>query len=119
MDENFSEAVRDFRLDIEIGKDPRRLSQLIHDPELPPWAPPRRESWERDQNPIGKGGQGEVYIQTCGDGPQRGKQRALKVVRYCDSTSRRRYVRELETMVRFSHQRVNNTQSLPIFVTNS
>lgn len=102
----FPEAVLRYKLEIQKG-DRRRVTHLVHDPDLPPSAPPRYEIWESRRRPIGKGAQGEVYLQTCTSaGPLQNKCRALKVIRFQDGDERRRYVREIEIMGRFSDERV-------------
>lgn len=97
----------DYQLEMARGHSRRRVTHVVHDPALPPSAPPRLESWESAKRAIGRGGQGEVLLQTCTtEGPRHGTARALKVVRCFDDDGRYRYVRELEAMVRFSHERV-------------
>lgn len=107
MEDQLSEALLDFQLETQNGGSRRRVTHIIYDPDLPPSAPPRLEVWESVKEPIGEGGQGKVLLQTCtSDGPRHNTRRALKVIRCSDDDGRRRYAREMETMVRFSHKKV-------------
>lgn len=106
MDDQLSDAVRDYQLSTQRGKNRRYVVHVIRDPDLPPSAPPRSESWKSSKVPIGRGGQGKVFLQTCIGGVRHYHQRAVKVIPYADDESKRRYMRELETLVRFSHEKV-------------
>lgn len=106
MDVNLPKLLLDYRLETKKGASRRRVTQVVHDPDLPPFAAPTLESWESSKKILGRGGQGEVLLQKCISGPRCNSMRALKVIRCFDDGARRRHVRELETMVRFSHERV-------------
>lgn len=107
MSNQLPDILLDFQLETQKGSSRRRVTHVIHDLDLPPFAAPRLETWESAKKSIGRGGQGEVLLQTCiSDGPQCNAVRALKVIRCSDDDGRHRCVRELETMVRFSHERV-------------
>lgn len=97
----------DFQLETQGGGSRRRVTHLVHDPALPPSAPPRLETWERSRV-IGEGGQGIVLLQKCiSRGPRENAERALKVIRCVGPEGdKARYVSELGTMARFSHERV-------------
>lgn len=103
-----SQAVRDHQLTARIGKSPRYVIHDIRDARLPPSAPPSPQTWKSDKKPIGKGGQGRVFLQKCIGGAQThdATERAVKVIPYQSHDEKQRYRRELETLVRFSHQRV-------------
>lgn len=106
MNDQLPNALLDYQLEIQQGNR-RRVTQIIHDPDLPPSAPPTLEAWESAKQPIGKGGQGDVFLQKCtSSGPRHNTCRALKVIRCHDEDGRRRFVRELEVMARFAHERV-------------
>lgn len=108
MNREIPKLVLDFQLESNSGASRRRVTHLVHDPSLPPFADPTAETWESARRAIGRGGQGEVLLQTCtSNGPRLNNVRALKVVRCLDGDERRRQIRELETMVRFSHERVS------------
>lgn len=98
-------AVLDYQLDTR-GSTRRHVTHVIYDPDLPPSAPPRFELWERDKEPIGEGGQGRVFLQRCMSGGRHYTIRAVKVIRSEDEGGKHRYLRELEAMIRFSHQNV-------------
>lgn len=100
------DAVLDYHLTTRRSADRRLVTHIIHDPDLPPSTPPRSEQWERDREPIGEGGQGRVYLQRCTSGARHYNLRAVKIIRYQDDHGKHRYLRELETMIRFSHRNV-------------
>jgi hypothetical protein len=106
MDDALPESVRDNKLETRF---PRKYEviHLIDDPGLPPSAPPRQEHWRSGKRPIGGGGQGQVYLQTCIAGGRHHTHRALKMIHLQDGGGRRRYTRELEAITRFSHARVS------------
>lgn len=106
MSHPISETVLRYQLEIQQGSR-RRVTQIVHDPLLPPSAPPRLETWESQKQPIGKGGQGNVFLQSCTSaGPRQNQCRALKVIRCQDGDRQRRYMREIEIMAKFSDERV-------------
>lgn len=108
MADQLPDILLDFQLETtKGGSSRRRVAHIVHDPDLPPSAAPRLEIWESAKRAIGRGGQGDVLLQTCtSDGPRCDAARVIKVIRCFDDEGRRRYVRELETMVRFSHDKV-------------
>lgn len=67
------------------------------------WGYERKEDWRRNDNDqIGEGGGGTVYLERCGEGKLM-KQRAVKVfkgIKACD------YKREIEAAMVFSHAKV-------------
>ena len=105
MYEELPEAVRDNRLETIFTKR-YEVIHLIDDPDAPPSAPPRREQWKSEKKPVGRGGQGQVYIQRCISGPSADAQRAVKMIPHQEGGGRRRYIRELTAVTRFSHARV-------------
>jgi hypothetical protein len=76
-------------------------------------SPPRHEKWESDKKAIGKGGQGVVVLQRCTslEAPHEAV-RAVKVLSCSEDDERKRYVREVAAMVRFSHKGVSIQQPL-------
>ena len=58
------------------------------------------ERWQRLKE-LGNGSYGHVWLEECVDGPMKGKLRAVKEMRKEPA-----YARELEALVKFSHQNV-------------
>jgi hypothetical protein len=109
MDDQLPEALLRYQLEIQRGSR-RRVTQIVHDAHLPPSAPPRLEVWESGKQLIGEGGQSEVFLQTCtSTGSLQNQCRAVKVIRCQDGARRRRYVREIEILAKFSDERVRNS----------
>lgn len=106
MPDQLSELLRDYQLETRFGKSRHDVTHVVHDPDLPPSAPPLLDRWESHKEVIGSGGQGKVFLQSCTSGGRRDAQRALKIIRCHGDDGKRRYLRELETMVRFSHEKV-------------
>ncbi|KAL2204883.1 kinase-like protein [Sarocladium strictum] len=100
--ETLSIALQDYKVELYDGSTRRLITHAIYDAHLSPSEPPRLETWEREKKPVAEGGQGKVYVQRCFAADTI---RAVKVIRHKDNTGRRRYLQELETMIRFSHQR--------------
>lgn len=72
--------------------------------------PPSREvvseCW-RIKKRVGSGGQGSVFLQECVRGASISMIRAVKCI-HCQVDPQRRYLRELETMIRFSQPKVRS-----------
>ena len=82
---------------------------VIHthdDPDAPPSSQPREEYWKSEKWPIGSGGQGRVFLQTCTSGSRSYATRAVKEIPLQEGSGRLRYIRELDAITRFSHERV-------------
>jgi hypothetical protein len=102
MDDNLSDVVRDSKLRTRYEK-PHTI-HLFDDPDSPPFSARRREQWKKDRT-IGHGGQGRVVLQTCTGGSRGYTQRAVKMIPLQEG-GRRRYLRELEAILKFSHDKV-------------
>ncbi|KAI8650992.1 Protein kinase domain-containing protein [Fusarium keratoplasticum] len=101
MDDNLSDLVRDSKLRTRYEK-PHTI-HLFDDPDAPPFSARRREQWKKDRT-IGHGGQGRVVLQTCTGGSRGYTQRAVKMIPLQEG-GRRRYLRELEAILKFSHDK--------------
>ncbi|KAJ3459828.1 hypothetical protein MRS44_015901 [Fusarium solani] len=101
MDDNLSDLVRDSKLRTRYEK-PHTI-HLFDDPDSPPFSARRREQWKKDRT-IGHGGQGRVVLQTCTGGSRGYTQRAVKMIPLQEG-GRRRYLRELEAILKFSHDK--------------
>jgi len=99
MDNELPPHVRDYRLETQFPKK-RVVVHVYDDGNSVP------ERWKSERRPIGSGGQGTVYLQTCTDGIRRYTQRVVKMIPLQDTSGRRHYLRELQIVVRFSHDRV-------------
>ncbi|CAG9977323.1 unnamed protein product [Clonostachys byssicola] len=105
MSETRWDALQDYRLETQQAQNSRYVTHIVEDPDQPPSAPSRVEVWKTSRVPIGEGGQGKVYLQTCVSGGRHHKLRALKTIQCDGEAGKKRQVRELETMVKFSHER--------------
>lgn len=113
MSDGLSDSLLDFQLDI-TGGNRRNITQVAYDPLLPPSAPRRLENWQCSNRPIGSGGQGAIYLQRCTtSGSRLNDCRALKIIKCQDDEKRSRYIRELEVMARFSHEKVHTAATVP------
>ena len=74
---------------------------------------PRKEYWATEKR-LGGGSYGTVYLQRCVKGHLDIEVRAVKVIP-AGKDCRIDWVRELETIMEFSHQTVRN-QSLPLSI---
>ncbi|KAL7947738.1 ankyrin repeat-containing domain protein [Trichoderma barbatum] len=104
MDNDLPSNVREFKLATEF----RRRRQTVHfydDPDAPPSSGQWSELWKSEKEPIGQGGQGKVYLQNCTRGSRHYTQRAVKVIPLQAASGRRRYLGELETIIKFSHHK--------------
>ncbi|RSM15123.1 hypothetical protein CDV31_005057 [Fusarium ambrosium] len=101
MDDSVNDLLRDYRLQTRFDK-----SHTIHffdDPDAPPSSPQRQEHWKKSRT-LGHGGQGRVVLQTCTGGSRGYTQRAVKMIPLQED-GRQRYLRELETIIKFSHDK--------------
>nr|CEG02322.1 unnamed protein product [Fusarium pseudograminearum CS3220] len=118
MEENLSDIVRDFRLVTNFNGN--LVIHLYNDPDAPPSAPQRQEHW-REQEEIGRGGQATVHLQTCVRGSRHFTKRVVKKIRLENFDSRRFYERELEAIIKFSHDRYSRyfVKSLGWYISSS
>lgn len=103
MDDNLPDLVRDYKLATQFDK-----GHTIHkfdDPDAHPSSPQRLEHWKKSRT-LGHGAQGRVVLQTCTRGGRSCPKRAVKMIQLQDGGTRRRYIRELETIIKFSHDKV-------------
>ncbi|KAM7184071.1 mitogen activated protein kinase [Rhypophila sp. PSN 637] len=98
MEDELSPHVRDYQIETRFPK--KRVVEHVYDDgnTLP-------ECWKSEKRPLGSGGQGTVYLQTCTSGSRRYTQRAVKVIPLQERNVKRYYLRELQIVVRFSHDR--------------
>ncbi|KAH8654240.1 kinase-like domain-containing protein [Ilyonectria robusta] len=102
MDNNLPDLLRDYELVTQFHG--RHTIHRFEDPDAPPSSPQRWEYWENEGR-IGRGGQGEVFLQKCTSGSRSYTQRAVKKIPLPYDGGRRRYIREIETIIKFSHDR--------------
>ncbi|CAH0042594.1 unnamed protein product [Clonostachys rhizophaga] len=91
MSEQRWDALQDYRLETQQAQNSRYVTHIVEDPDQPPSTPSRVE--------------GQVYLQTCVSGGRHYKLRALKTIQCDGDAGKKRQVRELETMVKFSQQK--------------
>ncbi|UPL00158.1 hypothetical protein LCI18_011092 [Fusarium solani-melongenae] len=101
MDNNLSDLIRDYKLWTRFEK-PHTI-HLFNDPDAPPSSPQRLEQWKKNRT-LGHGGQGRVVLQTCTRGSRGYAQRAVKMIPLKEG-GRREYLRELEAIIKFSHDK--------------
>ncbi|QGJ01569.1 hypothetical protein CEK26_003013 [Fusarium fujikuroi] len=102
MDGSLSDLVNDYRLTTHYED-----GHTIHfhrDPDTPPSSPYRKEYWEKVRT-LGHGGQGDILLQTCTAGGRTITDRAVKRIRLDSEHSKRYYKLELESIVKFSHEK--------------
>jgi hypothetical protein len=104
MENSLPDLLRDYKLETRFHK--HHIIHIFDDPDAPPSSQQRLEYWENEKRPIGRGGQGLVFLQTCTSGSRNHTQRAVKMIPLQYSGGRRRYIRELETIIKFSHDKV-------------
>ncbi len=104
MEEKLSPYVEDYCLATRFLED-NVVEHSHDDPEAPPGSPLRRERWVSG-GLLGRGGQGQVFLQRCTTQGRTSVCRAVKKIPLHRDEKVQRYIRELETMVRFSHQKV-------------
>ncbi|KAH7129094.1 kinase-like domain-containing protein [Dactylonectria macrodidyma] len=102
MDNDIPDILRDYKLATRLDK--RHTIHIFDDPDAPPSSPQRLEHWKQSRF-LGRGGQGRVVLQTCASGSRSYTERAVKIIQLEDGGTRRRYVRELETIIKFSHDK--------------
>lgn len=100
------EALLDYQLDTQLGENRRYITHIVQDADQPPSTPPRIETWKTAKRPVGTGGQGQVFLQKCVAGARHYHARAVKIVPCFGDAGKKRYLRELDAMVRFSHEKV-------------
>lgn len=103
MDDDLPDLVRDYKL--KTWYDGAVTIHEHNDPNAPPLSPSRQERWKKFRT-IGHGGQGEIVLETCIDGSRNFTERAVKKIRFHNNDTKRRYQRELVTMIKFSHDKV-------------
>lgn len=95
-----------YQLETEDGGNQSCVTHILDSDSLP-----RHEKWESDKKTIGKGGQGVVVLQRCTSlKAPREAVRAVKVLSCSQDDERKRYVREVDAMVRFSREGVSIQQ---------
>jgi len=99
MEDELPPEVLDYQLESQFPKN-RVVVHVYDDGNSVP------ERWKSERRPIGSGGQGTVYLQTCTDGIRRYTQRVVKMIPLQETSRRRHYLRELRIVARFSHDRV-------------
>ncbi|KAH7109723.1 kinase-like domain-containing protein [Dactylonectria estremocensis] len=104
MADDLPDLLRDYKLETRFPRK-RRIIHIYDDPDAPPSSQQREEYWKSEKRPIGRGGQGRVFLQTCTSGSRRYTQRAVKIIPLQNGGGRRRYIRELETIIKFSHDK--------------
>ncbi|KAH6870970.1 kinase-like domain-containing protein [Thelonectria olida] len=104
MEDELPDHVRDYKLETTFPRK-REIVHIYNDTNAPPSSQRRFEHWKSDKRPIGRGGQGRVFLQTCTSGGRYYTHRAVKIIPLQDGGGRRRYIRELETIVKFSHDK--------------
>lgn len=108
-DDDLARAVRANRL-ITVFPRKHELIHLIDDPDAPPATPRREEHWRTEKRAVGKGGQGQVFLQTCINGGRSHTRRAVKKIPIAqESGGRKRYMRELRAITQFSRRNVRKT----------
>jgi serine/threonine protein kinase len=99
MEDELPPLMRDYRLETQFPKK-RVVVHVYDDGNSVP------ECWKSERRPIGSGRQGTIYLQICTDGIRRYTYRVVKMIVLQETSGRRHYLRELQIVARFSHDRV-------------
>ena len=99
---SFPEHVRDRRLDTRFYSH-GQVVHMINNPDAP--GQKMKEIWVPKPGLLGRGGQGQVFLQECTSGPRRGAQRAVKKIPFDGEGAKRRFIEELKTQIKFSRER--------------
>jgi hypothetical protein len=102
MEGSFPEHVRDRRLDTRFNSH-GQVVHIINDPDAPGLK--TKEIWVRKPGLLGRGGQGQVFLQECISGPRREHLRAVKKIPFDGEGAKRRFIEELKTQIKFSRDR--------------
>jgi hypothetical protein len=114
------DLVQDSRLDVEIHDGCAVQIYFEADAESQDRPKPKMEVWSQVKQ-IGGGGFGSVWLEKCTSGRQEGATRAVKRLAIKQTGLRdASYVRELETIAKFSQERVGITKCcvVVLFVTD-
>ncbi len=106
--EGLSELVRDWKLECDCSDIRNSTLQIRHVTNAAEglWRQRVEERWRRKQE-LGRGSFGVVWLEKCVSGPSEGQLRAVKELRKApQSTTSKYYAKELEAIVKFSHERV-------------
>jgi hypothetical protein len=106
------DIVRDAKLDTTFVSHDTTM-HVSHVPDQAGGRPARREEYWKKMHLLGRGGFGEVQLETCIAGLKKGTLRAVKVIR-----KQSRSVdlnRELEATAKFSHARVRRVPSTSVY----
>ena len=108
--ESFPELVRDWKLECDCSDINNSTLQIRHVTNAAEglWRQRVEERWRR-KHELGRGSFGVVWLEECVSGPSEGQLRAVKQLRKAPhSTTSKYYAKELEAIVKFSHERVRS-----------
>ena len=101
-----SDLVRDSQLDVKLRDGCTVHTYFESSLASRQRAVPREKIWKEEQH-IGGGAFGSVWLQTCTSGGQKGRVRAVKKIALGGNFTRdAAYIRELEAIAKFSHPKV-------------
>jgi calcium/calmodulin-dependent protein kinase I len=104
--EHLPDHVLDWKLEVYVDEKSTIQTRYISDPAKGLWRSRVQETWQRTRR-LGRGAFGVVNLEECASGPSQGQLRAVKELHKGTVTPLVYYSRELEAIVKFSHERVN------------
>lgn len=107
-----SDLVRDAELQTRFHPEYTTHVYIETGPSAQQRAVLREEQWKRQRKPVGNGSYGNVWLERCESGQRDVVVRAVKEVDKIPHASKQiDYHRELEAIMRFSHQKVSRCPS--------
>ena len=111
--ENLPELVRDWKLECDCSDIHNSTLQIRYVTNAAEglWRQRVEERWQR-KHELGRGSCGVVWLEECVSGVSEGQLRAVKELHKAPlSTTSKYYAKELEAIVKFSHERVGSSMT--------
>jgi hypothetical protein len=108
MEETLSDLIRDWKLEGVVDCNYTIQTRYVSNPATGLWRSRVEERWQRTKV-LGRGSFGVVWLEECTSGPSSGKVRAVKELKKhigASCISPASMARELDAIIKFSHERV-------------